>query len=524
MDNLMSPEKAYEGYYAVLKETTDQGGIFSGVNFKAISSDLSIVSKNIYEDFLEIINQLITFEKKKEQSYLLRYYNKYKILSPELESQLKDLLFSDHPDFGRAFELIEIHRYQLRNEATKLELNLNDWEKYLSSFNNKFFIDTSNEAIQNLTNIGSMSPESILNYLIEYIKNKYFGISINAKYKNDFESFMNVYAPTLINIVKSMKIFKGSLWKTPINSIKFSKTSSDDDIKETFISKIVRGIVNGLGQEEFVVNLGGASTARATNELKFFLRSKSGKAKTQLVPTETDIYLALNGDFEIKEDVKNAIAQAKTNKEIREIIEQTSLSDFIIHISSKDLSIAESSGGSISAKIKGEGALDSKIVAFEQLGQSMNLSKQVHQLIFEAVNTGEKLLYSESKYIDEVSRGITSLAFSFMFEDFEEQIQQINKDQTTNEIHLYLINGQYFTISEVLEILKQQIIKWGNNPNDLINVGFKPAPTSYYDELKDKMNHDLSLWNAVREATIKNTTMKVYMKVTNLKRALNRSL
>ena len=40
MPNLMTPEMAYEGYYAVQKETVESGGIFEGVNFKAISPDL----------------------------------------------------------------------------------------------------------------------------------------------------------------------------------------------------------------------------------------------------------------------------------------------------------------------------------------------------------------------------------------------------------------------------------------------------------------------------------------------------
>lgn len=522
MPNLMTPEMAYEGYYAVQKETVESGGIFEGVNFKAISPDLSALAEDLVNKFVHTINGLIQFEAKKERAFLLQYYEKYKGIDSDLEKQLKQYLFSEPAQLSKAFELVEIHRHKIANEYNNLELNLEKWDKeYLTSFNNKFFVDTCTEAIQKLDNMGAMTPEQVLNYMIQYVQEKY----PNEAYRINFNHFMETYAPALTDIVRNTKSFQGKLWTLPINSIKFVKDGEPNQaIQDAFISKIVAGLVNGLGQEEFLVSLGGASTARATNKLTFFLPDKRGKSKTMNLPTETDVYMALTGDFQINEDVRNAITAAKTNKDIRDIINNSAYDDFVIHFSSKDLSIAESGGGAVNAKLKGEGSLDAKIRTLEELGAAMNASSQVHELIFEAVNTGAELLYSNSGTIDDVSRGLTSLTFGFMFEDFAEQIEQMNTQSTTNELHIYMISGQYFTISEVLKVLRDQIISWRGSPTKLINIGFKPAPISYYEQLKNTTPEGITRWNAVREATIKNTMMKVMMNVTNLRAVLDRSL
>ena len=83
---------------------------------------------------------------------------------------------------------------------------------------------------------------------------------------------------------------------------------------------------------------------------------------------ETDAFVVLNGDLQIDSDIIGEINEIKENEEIRELINTLPSDDFVIHYSSKDLSIAEESGGSIRAKIKGDGSLDSKIKVLESLG------------------------------------------------------------------------------------------------------------------------------------------------------------
>ena len=491
--------QAISSYYAVYKETVNSHGIFSGANFNPANISIEDKMAEIRNEFVAILRKLINYEKGKELNLIKAFLDKYGI-DLEFRSLLEGCLKNN--DFTKAFNYIHIKQHNIQEGVAKLPYNLEKWNEYMQSYMNIYIKKTAEEAIKNMNDIGNMSPEAIAKEMLNYLRINYKG---ESNYKNNFMNFMQTFEDELMPLLKENKVFGGKNWNIPTNQIELekSKASTNQTIIEKYTSIIIAGIVNGLSQEEFIVSTyGGASTARATRKLNFF------SGKSQNVQTETDAYLVLDFGLTANKQANEMIKQLQTDTAIKNFINQIPENDFIIHYSSKDASISLASKGTGSAKIgkiKGKGSLDSKIPVLQNLGMEGGFSpNNIDNMIFTIVNNGAGLV-NEGKGINEITQAITTLVIGFMFEDFEDQLQNMVSGLSNNEVHLYFLSGKFVPISAILEQFIAQIEK--TITNKVVSVGITPAKTLY----TSKAEYGKDRWNFVREKTIGATQMDIYI-------------
>ena len=499
-----SEAEAISSYYAVYKETISSDGIFANASFNAANISTEDKISSIKNDFIAILNRLIAYEKSKELRFISAFLNKYGI-DKEFRSLLEGCLKND--DFTKAFNYIHIKQHNIKEGIQQLPYDLEKWNEYMESYLNLFIEKTAEKAIQSMNNIENMSPNLIAQKMLKYLNDNYEG---EAKYKDNFENFITTFGQELMPLLKDNNTFGKANWNTPMNKIKIGKEtfSSNQSMKDTYISKIVQGLVRGLSQEEIIVDFyGGASTARASRELKFF----SGRKQT--VQTETDAYLILDFNLEPDKYANDTIKRLQNDTTIRNFLDSNPQDNFIIHYSSKDSSIALStSNGNATriGKIKGSGSLDSRIPTLQELGSAEGFSSDsIDKLIFTIINNGAGLV-NEGEGLDEIIKAITNLIIGFMFEDFDIQIQNMsvgnaNNATSLNEIHLYFLTGKFVPISAILEKFIQQI----NNElsSNVVHVGIKPSSTLY----TSKEEYGKNRWDFVRSKTISQTTMDIHI-------------
>ena len=499
-----SEAEAISSYYAVYKETINSDGIFANASFNAANISTEDKISSIKNDFIAILNRLIAYEKSKELRFIYAFLNKYGI-DEEFKNLLEGCLKNN--DFTKAFNYIHIKQHNIKEGIQQLPYNLEKWNEYMESYLNLFIEKTAEEAIQSIDNIENMSPHMVAQQMLKYLSDNYKG---EAKYKDNFRDFMNTFGQELIPLLKDNNTFGKDNWDMPMNEIKLGKekANSSQNIKDTYISKIVQGLVRGLSQEEIIVSFyGGASTARASRDLNFF------SGRTQTVQTETDAYLILDFDLEPNKQANNIIKSLQSDATIRNFLDSNPQDNFIIHYSSKDSSIALSSSNANATrigKIKGSGSLDSRIPILQELGSQGGFSSgNIDNLIFTIINNGVGLV-NEGEGLDEIIKAITNLIIGFMFEDFNIQIQNVTVGSSRgatplNEIHLYFLSGKFVPISAILENFIKQI----NNElsSDVVRVGIKPSGTLY----TSKEEYGRDRWNFVRSKTISQTTMDIYI-------------
>ena len=496
--------EAISSYYAVYKETINSDGIFAGASFNAANISTEDKMASIKREFISVLNRLIAYEKSKESRLIYAFLDKYGI-DKEFRSLLEGCLKSG--DYTKAFNYIHIKQHNIKEGIKQLPYDLEKWNEYMDSYLNLFIEKTAEKAIQSIDNIENMSPHTVAQQMLKFLSDNYEG---EAKYKDNFENFMTTFGQELMPLLKDNNTFGKANWDIPMNEIKIGKEkfNSSQSIKDTYISKIVQGLVRGLSQEEIIVSFyGGASTARASRELNFF----SGRKQT--VQTETDAYLILDLELEPNKQANDTIKKLQSDAVIRDFLDSDPQKNFIIHYSSKDSSIALStSNGNATriGKIKGSGSLDSRIPTLQELGSAEGFSPDsINKLIFTIINNGAGLV-NEGQGLDEIIKAITNLIIGFMFEDFHIQIQNVsvgagNGATPLNETHLYFLSGKFVPISTILEEFIKQIEN--ELSNDVVRVGIKPSGTLY----TSNQEYGRDRWDFVRSKTISQTNMDIYI-------------
>ncbi len=495
--------QAISSYYAVYKETINTDGIFANASFNAANISTEDKIAEIKRDFINILNRLIAYEKSKERMLIYAFLQKYQLSDKDFTDLIKQCLESG--DYTKAFNYIHIKQHNIQEGIEQLSYNLEEWNKYMESYLNLFIEKTAEEAVQKMDNIGDLSPHIITEKILAYIREQYKG-----NHKDNFKKFINTFGQELTPLIKDNNTFGKQNWDIPMHQIQLDKEKANTNktMKDAFVSKIVQGLVRGLSQEEIIVDFyGGASTARASRTLKFF------SGRTQSVQTETDAYLILNLKLQPNKEANETLKKLENDKKIRDFINAKIEDNFIIHYSSKDSSIALStSNGNATkiGKIKGSGSLDSRIPTLQELGSNQGFSSEsIDNLIFTIINNGSKLV-NEGEGLDEITKAITNLIIGFMFEDFDIQIQNMtvggnNGVTSLNEIHLYFLSGKFVPISAILENFIKQINNELNN--DVVRVGIKPSGTLF----TSKEEYGKDRWNFVRQKTISQTTMDIYI-------------
>lgn len=493
-----SPEEAVNEYYAVYNETIQHGGIYEGQGFNPANISVEDKMRAIRDDFVALIRKFINFERGKEETLIQQFINKYGKLDNDFKSLLTQCLKNN--DFTKAFNYIHIYQINLKMGLDKLPYKIDELSDFMESYMNIYIKKTAEEAVNSIPNIGNCTPEYISKYMLNYLRTHYQG---DPKYKRYFNDYMNTFSNELLPLLKDNKKFGKTNWTTPtINIVIDNKHfTSNKSILDTYVPAIIDGLVNGLSQESFIVNLGGASTARAQRPLKYFTSNK-----IQSVPTETDAYLVLDLNLQPDTSINQQIKTLTTDKDIRQLINSTPQDDFVIHYSSKDSSIGldgHNSAGTKIGKIKGEGSLDSKIPTLQEISSNNGFnSENVNNMIFTIVNNGAELV-NAGQGLEEIINAITMMVIGFMFEDADIQLENTLQKFNNNEIHLFFLTGRFAPISEILEQFILQVEKQLAKP--VVKVTLKPASQKYTSDASDAQTR----WSAVRAKTIKNTQMGI---------------
>lgn len=492
---------AIKQYYAVYQETIEPGGIFEGESFNPANFSIEDQMSTIKQEFVGVIRRIKEYESEKEEKMINAFIEKYQKVDKDLGALLKNCI--KNGDFTSAFNYIHIFLRNLQDGINKLPYDLKEWVNYMQPYMNVYIRKTAEEAINNMKDIGSKTPKEIAEYTIKEIRNNYKG---DPKYASSFENFMNDFENAYFELVKSNKKFGKTNWNVPTMDfiVEKEKVTTNEAITEKYVAAILDGLLNGLSQEEFVVSIfGGASTARASRTLKYFT------GKEQLVPTETDMYLALTVGLTADKDINKMIAEATNDADIRKILSDAPEDDFIIHYSSKDSSIVLDKSNKPSdkiGKIKGTGSLDSRIGALTDLASKSNVISRdnIDRVIFTIINNGIGLV-NQGAGLDQAIQAITSLTIGYMFEDFDDQISYMGKGESNNEIHLYFLSGRFVPISTVLSLLIEQIE--GALSKDIIKVSISPSNEQFFSEDSSPQ----ARWTWVRNKTISNTKMTIIM-------------
>ena len=529
----MNFQDAYEKYYAILRSSyvAQQGELYLK---SPVLQEAEAEQQKLVNVFLEMVDKLAHFERQKEQAYIAKWVESFRNKGlTKLANELQVVLNSpDGINFSQAFEIIELYRQGFIEDIDNFQDTFTNWQKEYSQFSNKFIKKTMEAKLDSLgARLVDMTPKELLEELTSSVSDAWDTTYSGSQDSARFSTFLNSFNNDLVKIVKDMGDIRGNgspeevdrNFNGPLGLV--FKIKEPKALNISLKAKLIDGLVNGLSQESFLALFGmGASTARTQRELRYFT-----KKLTQLVPTETDVYAALSFELNPNEAIINKIKNLERDVDIQALLESTEAeNNFIIHYSSKDLTISEGSKSSVRAKIKGQSSLDSKIDALEQMGRAANKEKFIHELIFEAINTGKDLLYSDQKEIlQQVSDSLTALSFSFMFDDFERQFEQIvkNENSKTVELNLYMISGNFFAISDILFILydfvKHELVDSNGKPvKSIISVGFKPAPNNYYNSPEVSNLVGEARWEFVRDMTIRNTMMEVRMATNTLKQLI----
>lgn len=534
----MNFSEAYEKYYAILNSSYRTGNMVIHDNIST-SSENSLITEtnNLITVFLGMVEKLRDYEKRKEEQYLRKWLDKLSNAQEPNGQKLKDLLapliLTEDQNFTQAFQLVELWRQGFIHDVESIPQIYEDWREEFTQFSNKTIVTSARAAVEELANNGeliTLTPPQLMDKIIQRIELDWE--NTNSGYsKENFQTFLNNFSPYLVSIVRDMKEFRvketkkrGRIdpWGNGSNLGTIFKIKEQKDLQETISSKIITGLVNGLSQEMSLVAFAkGASTARASRELRFL------NEKVMNLATETDVYSVLTFDLGNNSEAVAKIAAMQQDKDIQELISNSDYkNNFIIHYSSKDLTIAEANSSSVTAKIKGEGGFGSKVIALQEMGNAAGKADEVHDLIFKAVNIGHQLLYSnyQDKLIDLITAALTSLTFSFMFDDFERQFEHIenNIEGNNTELNLYIISGNYYPASDILQILYNYVnsLRAGNKiGKKFIDIGFKPSSMEvdkYIYQKQKKLNGD-ALWADVRDAVMADAKMKVVLATNYLK-------
>ena len=110
----------------------------------------------------------------------------------------------------------------------------------------------------------------------------------------------------------------------------------------------------------------------------------------------------------------------------------------------------------------------------------------------------------------EIKDAVTAMCAAWMFEDYEDTFKQIQSGTTNTHLHIYFINGNYYTVSQILGLTLRQL--QAADIKSFISVSFNPSETDPYKEV----NHDNDIvgiprWEYVRNENLKNGKMGIRM-------------
>lgn len=520
-----TPEEAISKPYTVLNYGM-YGYYFSSLEYYTI--DNLIKAKNA---MLNLLNKIQAVEQEKEDKFFRQYRLQIQQKDKEFENTFNRLYSAN--EYSKLMTAIEQRRRGLYNLSNSLNENLQKFQNQWYETQNKAFKQAIEDVVQRsgrrkkgdrlwmYEEQGEKALEITFNEILNQAE-KYFFDSVE-------QELDEIYKQELKNVWQKFK----SLFTKHLQNSKYGSFNEFDSLKrfrdavapEKLKEKQKKGKTKAKTVEEFWGNKNKTAKQFASDiffdlflngvsaELYLDLNKgtiRTGEVKHRGKSIKSDTIGIFSGDLELEadfQDVIQKIVEKEGNnvyQELKSALELYDEDNFIIHYSAKDLS-KRSTERRVS--IQGSASLTNRIIELQQIA-SMVETGNIESLIFAIANAGSGGAMEGE--VSDIKEAITALCATWMFEDYEDTFRQIQTGVTNNHLHIYFINGNYYTVSEILGLTIKQLSN--KEPRDLVKVSFNPSKTDPYE----KVNHDRKIkgiprWEYVRNENFKRGTLSIRM-------------
>lgn len=498
------------------------GNYFSSVN-SFTKSDIDRARNSLVSLLLALQDKEETKEKKFFESYRARIMR----LDPDFLSAFDQAY--NKKEYSKLMTIIEQRRHGLYNTKLDIQKNIEKVSNEWARTQNKAFKDAFTKAIkQDRGRFGILNEgnQNILNRTFGEILDEAEQIFLEQAKKSASDNYLlelkEVWKEWRSIFLKNLSVSKfGSFDEnTTLSKYRDSlsldklvishKTSTGKNKKKT-VNQFAQSIfyqmlMNGLSAEVFLDI--GKGTVRVGQVQKKY-GSISGTSDS-VGSQQTDAISIFSGDINIEtnfeQSVDDILRSEKDNifERINSLLKIYEEDNFIIHYSAKDLYQYSTERR---VQIRQSANLDTRVYELKQIASTLNRG-DITDLIFAIANAGEGALMKGSS--SEIQDAVTAMCAAWMFEDYEDTFKQIQSGTTNTHLHIYFINGNYYTVSQILGLTLRQL--QAADIKSFISVSFNPSETDPYKEV----NHDNDIvgiprWEYVRNENLKNGKMGIRM-------------
>lgn len=201
-------------------------------------------------------------------------------------------------------------------------------------------------------------------------------------------------------------------------------------------------------------------------------------------------------------------------------------SKFMIMYSAKDQSVGADFKKNLIAttdvKIKGDGSLKARgpeiINMYNHLKNPGAMDPT--DLVFSIANLGEDFVCHGQ--VEQAKQTLGAICVGWMFDDVEQIVKGGSLIKGVSGIHLYSINNNYYTLSDILYKTAAALDKVSLSQNNYVKVGINSIPKGgIYENMvaSNSPEEGMPRWNTIAE-TILETNINIHMNPKNLFNAL----
>lgn len=512
---------------------------------EAISTPYTVLSYGMYGYYFQDLKYFTTDDMANAKNALIGLLQSLHKIEEEKENRFfinyRTQIAQQDKDFLNTFDrLYTANKYsQLITEIEKRRRNLiimkNTTNKEIDKFaqewtkkQEKIFRDSLKEAFKSQSGakgIFSISDNAFLNRTFkEILDDAEQRVYIKAEQIAD-EQFQQVvkdiwikYRSIFMEHLNKSRFGKDFTEQTTLRNYRDSlpkeklykkqKDSTNRNIQKTvktFVEETVNTLMSNNIPSEILLDIG-TGTIR-TGDVK---RKTIGGGTVKLSTSNIELF---SEDIELQTKFQEVIEEIlqKDKKvlyeELNKLIDFYSQDNFIIHYSAKNISKKRGADSRIHIKGTSSNGLASRIAELQQIASLVNAG-DIESLIFAIVNAGNGGVMEKDKA--DIRQAIIALCATWMFDDYMDTFEQINTGVQNNKLHIYFINGNFYTVSNILSLVIEQLTVLDGNR--LISLTFSPSKSDPYEEV----NHDRKIkgiprWNYVVQENIKRGSMQIRM-------------
>lgn len=482
------------------------------------------------ENLLMAMWHLIDLEQRKERLFVNSFLEQVKIGDPEFAQQLETILkpkIGDGPGrISLALEAIQLYRAEQWNVTQSIEQNLTYFTEYWEAISNKVFMSAVNEVSKEILNKKNRTltisdlvdavEQKIMNSFLSDVQDEYKPVvkKVISQVKNLARTkFGEEYDYTLKELENGTYIQR----KMEKHKTKTSSKYKNESV-ESILMDYVGGLINGLSAEMFMeAKKLGKGTGRIGMSEKRLTKGTGSKEGRAIQTDVIEIFSTelTSPDIDMSELEKETM---KTLTQMRSWLDSLDLSDkLIVHTSVKDYGAA-----SPAIHIRGTKPLDVRLAPLAEICESINMHRgDIQNLIFALVNAGEYMIANDLYRSGLLAQALTTISATYMFEDYVDTFTQLESDTSNNELHVYFINGHYYTMSDILTQsyyqIKEKISEGKSTRGGMVKVTFLPTKENVFEDksLDNLIGRDR--WEQVRNLTLEKGRLGIALNAKQLR-------